>query len=141
MQNKKIEKEANKKNHEIEIVIPSVEEIIEINKKLNGSVINRGSLEFLISKIETKYKDENFKKQVAKISAIILMHLTQQHPFINGNKRTAMETMNLFLKKNNFMLDTTIAGKVYISLKLANDEITYEELVKWIYEHIKEVKE
>lgn len=141
MQNKKIGKESNKKNHEIEIIIPSIEEIIEINKKFSGSVINRGSLEFLVSKIESKYRDENFKKQVAKISAIILTHLTHQHPFINGNKRTAMETMNLFLKKNNFILDTTTAGKVYISLKLANDEMDYEEVVKWIYEHVKEVKE
>ncbi len=121
------------------IVIPSIEEIIEINKKLGGSVINKSSLEFLMAKIESKYKDKDFKKQIAKISAIIWMHIIQQHSFLDGNKRTATETVHLFLKKNGFMLETSTAGKVYISLKIANNEIKYEDLVKWIYERLKEV--
>ncbi len=122
------------------IIIPSVEEIIEINKKLGGSVINKSGLEFLIAKIESKYKDRDFRKQMAKISAIIWMHIIQQHSFVDGNKRTATETVHLFLKKNGFVLDTSTAGKVYISLKIANNEITYEQLVKWIYERLSEVE-
>lgn len=121
------------------IVIPSTDEIIEINKRLGESIINRSSLEFLVSKIEAKYKDKDFKKQVAKISAILWTSIIQQHPFIDGNKRTATETVHLFLKKNNFMLETSTAGKVYVSLKIANNEINYEDLVKWIYERLKEV--
>ena len=63
------------------------------------------------------------------------------HPFTDGNKRTATETMILFLEKNNFMLETSIAGKVYISLKIANSEMEYDTLVTWPCEHLKEVKE
>lgn len=122
----------------MEIIIPAIEEMIEINKKLNGSIINRGSLEFLISKIKAKYKDREYKKQIAKVAAIIWMHITQEHPFLNGNKRTATETMLLFLNKNNFTLETSTAGKVYVSLKIANNEIKYNEIVSWIYERLKE---
>ena len=123
------------------ILIPSTEDMIEINKQLGESTINKGCLEFMISKIESKYKDEDIKKQVAKISAIIWMDTIQQHPFVDGNKRSATEIMLLFLKKNDYTLQTTIAGKVYISLKLANNEMTYENLIKWIYERIKGVEE
>ncbi len=121
------------------IIIPSIDEIAEINKQLGESMINRSSLEFLVSQIEAKYKDKDFKKQVAKISAILWMSIIQQHPFIDGNKRTATETVHLFLNKNSFILETTTAGRVYISLKIANNEIDYEDLVKWIYERLKEV--
>lgn len=122
------------------IVIPSIDEIIEINKKLGGSVINKSSLEFLIAKIESKYRDKDFKKQIAKIAAITWMHIIQQHSFLDANKRTATETVHLFLKKNGFMLETSTAGKVYMSLKIANNEISYEQLINWIYEKLKEVK-
>jgi len=124
----------------MEIIIPSIEEIIDINKQLGGGVINRGNLEFLISKIESKYKDKDFKKQVAKIAAIIWMHIIEQHPFTDGNKRTATETMLLFLEKNDYYLDCPVAGKVYLSLKIANHEIEYDTLISWIYGRLKEVK-
>ncbi|MBU3957530.1 MAG: Fic family protein [Nanoarchaeota archaeon] len=113
-----------------------METIIEINKKLGGGIINKGSLEFLTAKIESKYNDKDLKKQIAKIAAILWMDIIQKHPFLDGNKRTATEAAMLFLEKNSFVLETATAGKVYISLKIANNEIKYEELVKWIYEKI-----
>ena len=124
----------------MDIIIPSIDEIIDLNKQLGGDVINKGNLEFLISKIESKYHDKNFKRQIAKISAILWMHIIQLHPFMDGNKRTATEAMILFLEKNYFLLETSLAGKVYISLRIANSEMDYDALVTWLYEHLKEVK-
>lgn len=124
----------------MKITIPSIEEMVEINKALGGGVINRGSLEFLISKIESKSEDKDHKKQIAKISAILWMEIIQRHPFLDGNKRTATETVRLLVMKNKFVLDMPISGKVYISLKLANNEMSYDELVKTIYERLKEAK-
>ena len=121
----------------MKVIIPGVEEIIEINKKLGKKVMNRGAVEFLMAKIESKYKSGEYKKQIAKIGAILWMDIIQQHPFIDGNKRTATETLLLFLKKNNYILETPIAGKVYISLKIANNEINYEELTEWVYQKLK----
>jgi len=124
----------------MKIIIPSIDEIIEINKKVGGETISRGDLEFLITKIESKYADKDLKKQMAKIAAILWMDIIQKHPFIDGNKRTATEAVMLFLQKNNFALETPLAGKVYVSLSIANNETRYEELVKWIYDRLKEVK-
>lgn len=116
------------------------EELIELNKKLGGNVLNRGLLEFLASKIEIKHKDKDAKRQIAKIAAILWMDIIQTHPFMDANKRTATEGMLLFLQKNHCVLETTIAGKVYMALKIANNEMAYENLVDWLYEKIKELK-
>lgn len=57
------------------------------------------------------------------------MDIIQKHIFLDANKRTATEAAMMFLGKNSFMLETSTAGKVYISLKIANGEIKYEERI------------
>lgn len=121
-----------------EIIIPSSDEIIAINKRLGGAILNPGSIDFLIAKIESKTPKKDYNRQIATVSAIFWYELIQSHPFIDGNKRTATETMKLFLKQNNLKLDTPLGGLVYISLKIANNEIVYPELIEWIYRRIKD---
>ena len=116
-----------------EIIIPSSDDIVTINRKLGGAILNPGSIDFLITRIESKTQKKDYKRQVATVSAIFWYELIQSHPFVDGNKRTATETMKLFLKQNNLKLDTPISGLVYISLKIANNEISYPELIEWIY--------
>ncbi|MEA1906128.1 MAG: type II toxin-antitoxin system death-on-curing family toxin [Euryarchaeota archaeon] len=119
-----------------EIIIPSSDDIVTINKKLGGAILNPGSIDFLIARIESKTKKKDYKRQIATVSAIFWYELIQNHPFIDGNKRTATETMKLFLKQNNLKLATPLGGLVYISLKIANNEISYPELIEWIYRRL-----
>ena len=118
------------------IIIPSSDDAIAINKRLGGSVLNRGAVDFLITKIESKISKKDYRRQIATISAILWCEIVRGHPFVDGNKRTATETMKLFLKQNNFKLNTPLSGLVYISLKIANNEIAYSELIEWIYRRL-----
>ena len=118
------------------IIIPSSDDAIAINKRLGGSVLNRGAVDFLITKIESKISKKDYRRQIATISAILWYEIVRGHPFVDGNKRTATETMKLFLKQNNFKLNTPLSGLVYISLKIANNEIAYSELIEWIYRRL-----
>ncbi len=86
------------------IIIPSSDDAIAINKRLGGSVLNRGAVDFLITKIESKISKKDYRRQIATISAILWYEIVRGHPFVDGNKRTATETMKLFLKQNNFKL-------------------------------------
>jgi death-on-curing protein len=120
-----------------DIIIPSTDDIITINQKLGGTVLNKGIIDFIIAKIEAKVTKKDYKRQIATIAAIFWFEVIQGHPFVDGNKRTATETMKLFLKKNGFKLNTPISGVVYISLKIANNEISYSELINWINKRLK----
>ena len=119
-----------------EIIIPTSDDAIAINKRLGGSVLNRGAVDFLITKIESKISKKDYRRQIATISAILWYEIIRGHPFVDGNKRTATETMKLFLKQNSFKLNTPLSGLVYISLKIANNEIAHSELIEWIYRRI-----
>jgi death-on-curing family protein len=122
------------------IILIGTDEIIEINRLLGSHVLNLSNLEFLITQINSKYKDKDFTRQIAKIGAIIWISLIQGHSFIDANKRTATETMQLFFEKNGYYLETSTAGLVYTSLKIANNEMLYENLIDWIQERLKKVR-
>ena len=119
-----------------DIIIPSTDDIIAINQKLGGKVLNKGIIDFIIAKIESKVPKKDYKRQIATIAAVFWFEIIQGHPFVDGNKRTATETMKLFLKKNGFKLNTPISGLVYISLKIANNEVSYSELINWIQKRL-----
>ncbi|KCZ71853.1 death-on-curing family protein [Candidatus Methanoperedens nitroreducens] len=121
---------------EKDILIPSTDDIITINQKLGGTVLNRGIIDFIIAKIEAKVPKKDYKRQIATIAAVFWFEIIQGHPFVDGNKRTGTEIMKLFLKKNGFKLNTPLAGLVYISLKIANNEISYSELINWLYRRL-----
>lgn len=62
------------------------DKIIEINKMLGGELLNLSNPDFLITKVQSKYKDKDFRKQIAKICSIIWMSIRMSiiynHPFI-----------------------------------------------------------
>ncbi len=121
---------------EKDIIIPISDDIIAINEKLGGSVINPGAVDFIIARIDAKTPKRDYNRQIATIAAILWFEIIHGHPFIDGNKRTATGVMQLFLKKNGFKLNTTLGGLVYISLKIANNEISYPELIDWIHQRL-----
>ena len=55
---------------------------------------------------------------------------------MDGNKRTATEVVKLFLKANGFVLKMPYNRIVYISLKIANNDITRKELERLIYKNL-----
>src|SRR3989338_11052003 len=115
-----------------EIIILSPEEIVEINNRLNGGV-KRGELEFIVSKIKSIKLSEDPKKDVAKSAATLWYYIIQNHVFVDGNKRTATESAKLFCKINSFTLDFPPNCFIYISLKIANSDISFQDLAELIY--------
>lgn len=122
------------------LIIPSVEIIIEINKRLGYKVMNRGSLEFIIEKIRSKRPTKDLKRGLATASATLWYDIIAQHPFLDGNKRTATESIQYFLELNRFILNLQANGLIYISLKIANNDIAFKELVDFIYPKLEVIK-
>jgi len=122
------------------MIIPSKEEIIFINRKLGYNIVNIGNIEFLISKLKSTRLGEDEKRNIAKAAANIWFDLVSLHPFSDGNKRTATEVVRYFLELNNYRLEMPSNGIVYISLKIANGDITLNNLVDVIYSKLVKVE-
>ena len=121
-----------------EMIILSIEEIIEINKKFNGGV-KKGELEFILSKIKSYKLSGDTKRDIAKAAATLWYYIIQNHVFVDGNKRTATEAVKMLCKINFFELGLPPNGFIYISLKIANNDIKIQELIELICERLKKV--
>ena len=58
--------------------------------------------------------------------------IARNHPFLDGNKRTAYVAMELFLMKNGMLLVSSDEDSVLTFLKLAAGELSENELTAWI---------
>ncbi len=72
---------------------------------------------------------------LADLAASYCVGLTQNHGFINGNKRTAFQTMFVFLDMNGLELIAAEANVVPLMLDVATGEIDERALAEWVREH------
>ncbi len=64
----------------------------------------RANLEFVFERVKEVGEGFDRGKAVVKKAAFLLYSLVTQHPFINGNKRTAFEIVDAFLEMNGYAL-------------------------------------
>jgi death on curing protein len=72
---------------------------------------------------------------VFALTACYAVALAKNHPFIDGNKRTAFVAMELFLVLNGQELVTDDAACVVTMLGVAAGTITEPELADWLRRH------
>ena len=72
----------------------------------------------------------------AALAAAYGFGLARNHPFVDGNKRTAFIAIELFLALNGHELRATDHDCVMTMLALAAGELSEDTLADWIREHI-----
>lgn len=73
---------------------------------------------------------------VADLAAFYMHGLARNHPFIDGNKRTALVAAELFLELNGFELNASDAECVLMTLSASAGTTSELELAFWIQERI-----
>ena len=74
---------------------------------------------------------------LAALAASYAFGIAKNHPFIDGNKRTALVVMRTFLLLNGAEFVATPEDKYITILKLAEGAISEEELAAWIRTKLK----
>lgn len=75
---------------------------------------------------------------LAALAAAYAYGIARNHPFIDGNKRTALIALRTFLIVNGANLDATQEKKFVTILQLAEGSLTEELLAEWIRERIRQ---
>lgn len=69
---------------------------------------------------------------VAELAAAYGVGLAKNHPFLDGNKRTAFVAIELFLALNGYVLTASDADCVITMLGVASGDINEVALAEWI---------
>ena len=72
---------------------------------------------------------------LADLGAAYAFGLLKDHPYIDGNKRTALVVLVAFLDLNGVELTATNGEAVWAMLAVAAGEMTEAELADWIEAH------
>ncbi len=69
---------------------------------------------------------------LAALAASLGLGLARNHPFVDGNKRTAFLAMYAFLGFNGLRLEADESEVVAVMLDLAGGTLSEEDLAKWL---------
>ena len=73
---------------------------------------------------------------LAALGASYAYGIAKNHPFVDGNKRTAYVVCRTFLKLNSVDIEASEKDKYVTFLKLAAGELSEEALADWIRSHL-----
>lgn len=116
---------------------PIVDEIhTEMIREHGGSLGLRdeGLLESALARPRHRWAYEDQIDSVA-LGAAYGYGLAKNHPFVDGNKRTAFMALYTFLSVNDVELDAPEPNAVWVMTGVAGGTISEAELAAWIQEH------
>jgi death on curing protein len=73
---------------------------------------------------------------VSELAASYAFGIARNHPFVDGNKRTAAVVSETFLVLNGHVLTATDAELVITFVALAAGELSEDELTAWFRDHL-----
>ena len=82
-------------------------------------VRDMGLLQSAIAMPQASYGGEFLHGDIFEMAAAYLYHITQNHPFLDGNKRTGAASAIVFLAINDIQIDNDEDGLVALTLSVA----------------------
>ena len=116
----------------------TLNEVIELHDegiKLHGGsygIGDKGKLESAVAQPQMTFDDQDLYPTLVEKAAALAFSLSQNHAFIDGNKRVAQAAMETFLDLNGYEIYAEVDEQEQIFLQMASGELSRENLVKWL---------
>ena len=99
-------------------------------------VRDEGLLESALAQPQASFGGELLHPTIQDQAAAYFYHLAMNHPFIDGNKRTAFAAMDTFLRLNGYSLNLTDEQVYNLVMQVAQGNMNKEELAAFLKEVI-----
>ena len=97
---------------------------------------DEGLLDWALAQPQATFFGELLHPTIFTQAAAYLYHLAKNHPFLDGNKRTAFATTIAFLQINGYELNMTEDEVYNMVMKVAQGEMSKEALASLLEQHI-----
>jgi len=71
-----------------------------------------------------------------EMAGAYLFHIAQNHPFVDGNKRTGNAAVEVFLLLNGYEFQAPMDEQERVMLQLASGEMQRDSFTDWISSHV-----
>lgn len=113
----------------------------QVVKRTGGShgVRDIGLVESAVYRPQATFDSNDLYVGVFHKAAALLQSLLKNHPFVDGNKRTALTSAGLFLRLNGYKLVNAKKEEVEFAIRVDNEHLDIEEISKWLKKYSKKV--
>lgn len=128
-----------------DIVIAINHQVIELNG-VSGQIAtikDANALNALLAFPKKQSFDQELYPSIAAKGTILFVKIIKKHVFADGNKRTAVIALLLFLRKNGFTLNVSQQQLADYTLSIAqtdDNRLDYHEITQWLNAHISKLK-
>ncbi len=112
----------------------SIDEVLELHEDQISSfggtsgVRDEGLLESALAQPQATFGGQLLHPTISEQAAAYLYHIAMNHPFIDGNKRTAFAVADTFLRLNGWTLNFTDDRAYDLVMQVARGTMAKEEL-------------
>ena len=100
-------------------------------------VSDLGLLESAIARPRATFDRQELYADIFEKAAALMDSLINNHPFLDGNKRTGIACTVLFLKQNGISFSAKNAELERFTLRVASSKVGLPEITKWLKKHSK----
>ena len=124
------------------MIVLTVDEIILLHDKLiaatGGSpgLRDRGLLESAVYSVNSGFDEVETYPSTEEKAARFAYALTQNHAFVDGNKRIGILAMLTTLRMNDVALQYAQQELIDLGLGIADGSLQYKAVLAWIEQHI-----
>ena len=122
------------------MILLTVEEVMALHKKLiertggSDGLRDRSLLESAVYSAMTGFEGSEAYPTVQEKAARLMFALTNNHAFVDGNKRIGVFVMLMTLQLNNLKIKYTQSELISLGLSVAEGTTRYDEILTWIRE-------
>lgn len=98
----------------------------------SSGVRDEGLLESALARPQQSHAYGDPPPDLADLAATLAYGLARNHPFVDGNKRTAYVACRTFLVLNGADIDATTEDKYLTMLALAEGRLSAEQFAAWL---------
>jgi death-on-curing protein len=125
----------------------SLADILSLHRRIMEEIGGKGGvrdwdlLRSAIAQPRVTFEGEDLYPSIVEKAAALGFSLAMNHPMIDGNKRLAHASMELFLMMNGFEIKASIDEQEGVMISLAAGELGRKAFTGWLARHVVEMEQ
>lgn len=110
-------------------------------KRFGGShgIRDIGLLESAVARPQASFDGQDLYETIFEKATALMHSLLKNHPFVDGNKRTALASAGLFFAINGYHLENAHEEELEFARKVENESLSLEHIAEWFREHTERI--
>jgi death-on-curing protein len=128
-----------------EVAYLTIEEVLLLHARLiqrtggSGGVRDLGLLDSALARPRATFGGEDLYPELWHKAAALMHSLIKNHPFVDGNKRTALTATGLFLELNGYTMTATNEEALDFTRQVVLGKIDVEAMAAWLENHTRPI--